>query len=333
MTAPIPPAGPAAGAALPRALPPGGTIALVAPAGSVPVDDQGRLHPKLAAGLERLQAAGYRTVFGRHVFARHGYLAGDDSGRLADLRWALTDPGIDAVICVRGGYGSPRLLEQADFAPLARDFARRPRPLVGFSDLTALLAALTAVTGIPTFHGPTLGSLDEPANLEALLRLIGRDARFPQQVVPMAAPGAPRPRTLRSGRAEGRLVGGNLSLLCALVGTPYEPDPRGAVLLLEDVGEPPYRLDRMLTHLRLAGWLRQVAGIIVGELVDCDPPAGRPSFTAAEVLEERLGDLGVPCLVDVPCGHGRWQLTLPLGARVALDAGAGTVTVLEPVTA
>jgi len=318
---------------LPRAVPAGGTIALVAPSGSVPVAAGGRLHPKLAAGLQRLQAAGYRTVFGTHVFDRWGYLAGSDADRLADLHWALTAPGIDAVICVRGGYGSPRLLEQAGFAELARTFARRPRPLVGFSDLTALLTALTEATGVPTFHGPTLGSLGEAENVDALLQLIGEGARFPAVTGRIPAAGAPQPRTLTGGRAEGRLVGGNLSLLCALIGTPYEPDPRGAILLLEDVGEAPYRLDRMLTHLRLAGWFRQVAGIVVGELVDCDPPAGRPSLTAAQVLRNRLGDLGVPCIVDVPCGHGRWQLTLPLGTRVALDAGAGTLTILDPVVA
>jgi len=286
---------------------PGSKIAVVAPAGPVPAD-------RYRAGLEIL-AARYTLV---HVYdpAAAGplpYLAGTDQQRSEALNRALRDPQVEAIFCARGGYGSLRILEALDGEALRR---RRPA-LVGFSDVTAL-HAWAARLGVPTLHGPVVTQLARlpAAEVEALFAALeGRGLPTLTGLQPAVG-----------GRARGPLRGGNLTMLSHLCGTPWQPDVRGAILLLEEIGEAPYRLDRMLTQLRLARALEGVAGIVVGTLLDCDAPQGPTAalVEARSVVVERLAGLGVPLVLGAPVGHGDHNLALPMGGPPArLDADQG----------
>jgi muramoyltetrapeptide carboxypeptidase len=283
-------------------------VAVVAPAS--PFDRE-----SFEAGLAVL-AARYRPAFDGDLFARRRYLAGDDARRRAELDRALADPVARAVFAARGGYGTLRLL--AGLRP-----PRAPKAVVGFSDLTALHLALQRA-GWVTVHGPVVTQLArQPREAVARLFALLEDGTAP----PPPLAGTP----LVPGIAEGPLVGGNLSLLTRLLGTPRLPRLRDAVLLLEDVGERPYRLDRMWTHLALAGVLGQVRGIALGEFTGCDEPDG--AYGSAEVLAELAAETGLPCVAGLPVGHGALNLALPLGARVRLDGAAGTLAFLEPAVA
>jgi muramoyltetrapeptide carboxypeptidase len=308
MTAPPPAPSPAPLQAPPRVPPPlapGARVALVAPAGPLRGPDD------LARADANVRSLGWEPVVGRHALAHRAYFAGDDADRLADLNAALADPAIDAVWCLRGGYGAMRLLDAVDWAALAG----RPRALIGYSDITALHAAAAArVPGLVTFHGPTARATLTPFSRASLARAL------------MAAGDpcgdAPDARVLRPGRAAGWLAGGNLALLAALAGTPYLPSLRGALLVLEDVHEATYRIDRMLRTLLLGGALDGCAGIVAGQFTDCPEHCdddGRR--TLAEVIGEVAAALDVPAVLDVPIGHVDDQWTLPLGAPAVLEAG------------
>lgn len=293
----------------------GGVIGVCAPSGPVNAE-------RLEAGLAWLRAAGFRPRLAPHLYARAAYLAGTDAERAADLRALLADPGVDAVVCARGGYGAMRLLPELDLG-VAR---AAPKPLVGFSDITALHLAWAAA-GLVSFHGPVLedsASPDGAFNRQALVAALEGTAWPGQLPTP---PDIPAPCTLHDGVVRGRLVGGNLSLIVALLGTPYALNTRGAVLLLEDVHEPPYRLDRYLTQLWLAGKLQAAAGFVIGELVGCEAEGDGPD--ALTVLADRLTPLGKPCAAGFCLGHGRYRLTVPLGVAVELDAGRPALTILE----
>lgn len=252
--------------------------------------------------------------------ARVGYLAGDDGRRIAEWREAVADPEARAIFCARGGYGTMRLLPELDPAPLLA----RPKLLVGFSDVTTIHAVLNRA-GLATVHGPVvtqLGRAPEPA-LAHLEALIFRTAAAAPPGGP--ATGAPGPgaglagtATVRAGRVNGPLVGGSLTLLAHLCGTPYLPPLDGAILLLEDVDEKPYRLDRYLTQLRLSGALSRVAGVVIGQVVGCDAAGLR----GADVLRDLVSALGVPAIEGVPAGHLDANHAVPLGARATLVAPA-----------
>jgi muramoyltetrapeptide carboxypeptidase len=300
----------------PRALGPGARVALVAPAG--PLADGA-----LERAARRVLALGWEPLIGRHAHLRRGYLAGSDDERAADLGDALMSADNDAIWCLRGGYGTMRLLARVDFAPLRL----RPRPLIGFSDNTVLHLAAQKL-GVVTFHGPHPAAPELPRfSLDAL-----------RQVLEGSAPAGPLPspdggggaRALFPGIATGRLVGGNLSLLAATVGTPVQLDARGAILFFEEVGEPGYRVDRLLSQLLLAGLLDEVAGVAVGAISECPDLTHEDAVPAAEVVRERLRPLGVPVAYDLPFGHVPASWTLPLGVVARLDASAGTLELLEP---
>jgi muramoyltetrapeptide carboxypeptidase len=295
----------------PPRLRPGDVVRVVAPSGPVPRDG-------FAAGLARLGAR-YDLRYDEGVFAREGFLAGSDERRLGELRAALADPDARAVILARGGYGMTRILPFLDVAALRA----RPLPLVGFSDGTALLA-YAARAGVVSVHGPVVTQLgllpdDDLAALFALLE-------EPEPGLLLAELAA-----LVPGRVQGRLLGGNLEVFSRLVGTPYLPDVAGAILFLEDLGERPYRVDRLITHLDSAGLFSAIEGVVVGDFSGClEPEALRASSpSVAEVLEERLGRLAIPVLTGAPVGHGSRNRALPYGALVELDARFGTVTALE----
>jgi muramoyltetrapeptide carboxypeptidase len=297
----------------PAALRPGDPVAVVAPAG--PFDRE-----SFEAGL-RLLAGRYRPVVGDGCLARTRYLAGDDARRLHELAAALADGTLKGVFAARGGYGSMRLLPA--LWPKLRSGGGRPKPLVGFSDITALHAAFQAA-GWGSIHGPVVTQLgtQPPAVFERLVALLESPASPPPALTGTALVG---------GVAEGPLLGGNLSVLTRLLGTPYLPDLRGAVLLLEDVGERPYRLDRMWTHLALAGVFHQVRGIALGDFTDCEE--ANADYGSAEVLATLAADTGLPCLAGLPVGHGAVNQPLPLGGSVRLDADAGRLEFLEPAVA
>ena len=295
---------------LPPPLAPGARVALVAPAGPL------RNSAELAAAVTHARALGWEPVTGRHALARHGYLAGTDAERLDDLNTALRDDAIDGVWCLRGGYGVMRLLDDVDYDALRR----RPRTILGYSDITALHAAVGLRSTLVSYHGPTARGALSTFSRDSLERAV-----VAQEDSCGTAVGA---RTLRGGRAEGRLVGGNLALLTALAGTPYAPDYRGAILVLEDVGEATYRIDRMLTQLRLTGALGQLAGIAYGHFTDGTDPHDAGSRPLDDVLREAADVAGIPAVAGIPLGHVDEQWTIPLGAHAELDADSGTLNVL-----
>ena len=311
---------------LPHRLEPGATVALVAPASPPP--DPAIIDDSLAA----LTAQGFRVLPGRHLRARQGFLAGTDRQRAGDLMRAFRDPRVRAIFCLRGGYGTTRLLPLLDYSVI-RD---HPKILVGYSDITALHCAILQRAGLLTFHGPMLASELNRENYPAFSRASWQ--RTLMQPVPPGSicqggpPGSVA--VVRRGRAEGQLIGGNLSLLCALLGTPWQPDFRGRILFMEDVGEAPYRLDRLLTHLHAAGVLAQVAGVAVGVCHNClDPRAtvgGEYRQSVADVLRERLSPLRVPVVVGLPFGHVPHNATLPVGGHALLDARGGDLLLTRP---
>jgi muramoyltetrapeptide carboxypeptidase len=279
--------------------------------------------------LEVLAALGLKGKLGAHVNDRYGYLAGRDADRAADLNAMFRDPEVRAIHCIRGGWGAARLLPLIDFDAVARN----PKALIGYSDITALLLALHACTGLVTFHGPNGASEWNSTNVGWLKRVVwdGEAATFanPREPTRALVPTEHRTRTLHPGKARGRLLGGNLTVLTAIVGSPYLPDFSDSILFLEDVQEAPYRIDRMLVQLKLAGVLERVRGVVWGTCSKCDPGEGFGSLTIPDVLADHLLPLKVPAYYGAMLGHINTQFTLPLGVEVELDADAGTLRMLE----
>lgn len=299
----------------PPALRPGARVALVAPAG--PLADGA-----VDRAVERVRGWGWEPVVGRHARGRHGYLSAPDAERAADLNAALRDDAVDAVWCLRGGYGVMRILPQVDL----RALVRRPRPVIGFSDNTALHLAIQRL-GIVSFHGPhpatkTLTAFSEDAVLRALT------AADPAGILPFPADAAGA-EAIAPGAAEGRLIGGNLALIAATLGTPYAVRPEGAILFLEEVGEAAYRLDRLFSQLRLAGVLDRVAGIAIGGITEVPDEGEEHVPPVIDVLRDRLGDLAIPVAYGFPFGHVDDNWTLPEGVLARLDADSGTLELLE----
>jgi muramoyltetrapeptide carboxypeptidase len=300
----------------PPALFPGARVGLVAPAG--PVAPGG-----IERALEHVHALGWEPVLGPNARGRHGFLAAPDEARLADLEAAMAAPDVHGIWMLRGGYGTMRILDRVRWEIVAE----RPKPIIGFSDNTALHLAL-GIAGLASFHGPNAAAPELPAFARQGLRaLLEGDA--PAGEVPEPA-GAPARETIAPGVAEGPLVGGNLAMVAATLGTPYAIRARGAILVLEEVGEHAYRIDRLLTQLRLAGVLDEVSGVALGAFSKC-PDEGLDGIPhPSDILRERLAGLEVPVLSGLPIGHISDQWTLPLGVRARLDATAQTLEILEP---
>ena len=265
-------------------------------------------------------------MFAPHARARHGYLAGSDSERAADLNRFFRSEEIDAIWCLRGGYGCLRILDQLDYEALRSS----PKAVIGYSDITALHAAIGQLAGVVSFHGPMAGAEISPYAQDALQLLRGTET--PHRLAPPPRDGAPTLRTLRGGRARGPLVGGNLSVLTRLLGTPFEPVFAGCILFLEDIGEAAYRIDGYLSQLRLAGHLASCAGIALGHFSDTQGPQPDP-LSVDEMLSEVLGDLEIPIYRGLACGHVPDQAFLPLGVEVEIDADAGSLRLLHPAVA
>jgi muramoyltetrapeptide carboxypeptidase len=290
----------------------GARVALVAPAGplTLPTD--------LDRALANAKKLGWEPVVGEHAREREAYFAGSDEERLADFNGALADDSIDAIWCLRGGYGAMRLLDRVDYEALRR----RPKTVIGYSDITALHCAIAARAGLASIHGPTARGKLTPFAERSLRAATLRDGD--------ACGAAPDAQTLVPGRARGRLVGGNLALLSAMHGTPYQPRYDGAILVLEDVNEAPYRIERMLLQLRLSGALQSCAALAFGAFTNTGATdkaslGGTRSLDA--VIREAAESVGVPALCGVPVGHIDDQWSLPLGADAELDADEKRLTV------
>jgi muramoyltetrapeptide carboxypeptidase len=309
----------------PPRLAPGVRVALIAPAGPLlERDDRTR-------GQELCHALGYEPIVAPNAGSRYGYLAGTDEQRLADLNAALTSPRVDAVWCLRGGYGMTRILSGVDFAALAR----HPKAVIGYSDITALINAIARKSNLTAFHGPMSRSSLTPFSRWHFDRVLtnlsepGRLGRIPQPA-DVLVPRENRLVTLSPGIAEGRLFGGNLTLIQALIGTPYFPDLDDAILFIEDVGEDLYSVDRMLAHLRLIGALDKLRGVIIGRFTEMKRATEDGGLGFDEVLETYLLPLKIPVAYGFPIGHIDDQWTLPIGVKARLDATACEVEILEP---
>lgn len=274
----------------------------------------------LEAGEQLLRELGFEPRRRPDLTARRGYLAGDDDRRADELMQLVTDPDVGAIVCARGGYGTPRILHRLD----AKAVRKAAKPLVGYSDITALLLWQRRVAGLMGVHGPMFERVHSPSDETAhsLSRALTGTGALPRFA------GDP----LCGGWAEGRLVGGSLSLLAASLGTPWELDTRDAILMIEETGEAPYRLDRMLQQLGQAGKLGAAAGVGVGQLIDCDDRKYEGVDLEA-LLREILEPLGVPVVTNLPFGHGVPNLAWPMGGRAAIDADRGEIELLESAVA
>jgi muramoyltetrapeptide carboxypeptidase len=289
-------------------------IGVIAPAGPATLDTD--------KALQWMRARGYSLKVYPGVYEKDGYLAGSDEVRLGDLHAAFADSEVDAIICLRGGYGTPRLLDSIDFE-LLRDNAK---PFIGYSDITALHLAISRYAGFVTFHGPMLnadllGGKQQPTEFSFFNMLRGQVRAGTVLAHPVAYPLT----TIEPGIAHGRLLGGNLAMITATMGTPYEMDAEGVILLIEDINEPLYRIDRLLTQLRLAGTLHKLRGVLVGDVAGVDVAA------LERLLKQTFEPLKIPVLSGWRSGHCDPNLTLPMGALVRLDAGSKELVLEQDV--
>ncbi|MEM1308156.1 MAG: LD-carboxypeptidase [Cyanobacteria bacterium P01_H01_bin.153] len=303
----------------------GDTVGIVSPAGATFNQTDVDIVADAVRGL------GLVPRLATHALDQYGYLAGRDRDRAADINQFFGDPEIAALLPIRGDWGSARILPYLDYDLIRQN----PKIIVGFSDLTALLLGITAQTGLVTFHGPNGLTAWRPDQTEPF-----RQVLFEGQAFSFANPVAAEDRdrlmqtrfrvqTITPGQARGKLYGGNLSVLSGIVGSPYVPDLTGAILFLEDVGESIYRIDRMLTQLKLAGVLDNLAGFVFGQCTNCGPSGGFGALTLAQVLTDHIAPLGIPAWWNAAIGHMEPILTLPLGIEVMMDATAGRITMTE----
>lgn len=298
----------------PNHLKKGDTIGLITP-GS-PIDEE-----KFQKAINTLEQLGLKAFYTEQIHAKKGYLAGSDSDRLKDLHLMFERKDIKGIWCIRGGYGCTRLLPGIDYALIRKN----PKVIIGYSDITALVNAIYKKTGLICFHGPVASSDPTDYTLEQFQQiLMTRNDRLEIRNAKNH-----QARIIRPGIAKGKLVGGNLSLLTAITGTGYELSLKNKILFLEDIGEKPYRIDRMLTHLRQACDLNSAAAIMLGIFEDCE--GGEDSLSLDEVLEDRLGDLNIPIIYGMSFGHIQDIMTIPIGAKAQLDTSLQTLNILENV--
>ncbi len=308
-----------------RRLRPGDTLGLVSPASATFEREPLRI------ATESLQALGFKVKPGEFVAARRGPFAGTDAQRAADVNAMFADDSVAGVMAMTGGSGCSRIVDKLDYELIRR----RPKFFGGFSDLTSLVNAIHAQTGLVTFHSPMAASEWNDFSVQGF-RAVAMNAEAALLRNPAApstdelVPREERITTLRAGRAQGPLIGGNLTVLASLAGTPYFPDCRGAILFLEDLNEAIYRIDRLLSTLRLTGALGQLAGVVLGRFTKCEPGEGYGSLTLDEVFDDYFLPLGVPVFRGAAIGHIKRKLTVPVGALAELDAAAGTIRLLAP---
>lgn len=310
----------------PPPLQPGDQVGILSPAGAV------FLQNELDIVVDAVRGLGLVPQLAPHVLDRYGYLAGTDRDRANDINQFFADPEIKALLPVTGGWGSSRTLPYLDYEVIRQN----PKILVGFSDLTALLLGIHAQTGLVTFHGPNGLTSWRPDQTTSF-----RQVLFEGGLTSLTSERTPddsdrlmqvknRIQVITPGRAQGHLVGGNLSVLSGIVGSPYVPNLNGAILFLEDVGEDIYRMDRMITQLKLAGVFDQLAGFVFGQCTNCGPDADYGSLTLEQVLRDHIQPLGIPAWQGAAIGHLEPILTLPIGTQVEINTDSGSLRMLEP---
>jgi muramoyltetrapeptide carboxypeptidase len=308
----------------PPRLKPGDCVGLIQPASNIFES------VTVQIAVEIVEALGLKAKVAPHVSDRYGYLAGSDKDRAADVNAMFADPSVHAIMAVRGGWGCARLLPHLDYGLIAK----HPKILAGYSDLTALLLPVFARTGLVTFHAPMGVSTWNTFKVDLLKRVLfdGEAVTFEnvKEVKDTLVQVENRIRTITPGVARGRLLGGNLSVLAGIVGSGYLPDWSGAILFIEEVEEAIYRVDRMLTQLKLAGILDKLNGVVVGNCTKCEPGDGFGSLSLEEVFDDHLKPLKVPAWSGAMIGHIERQFTLPEGLAVEIDATRGTIRMLEP---
>lgn len=298
----------------------GDTLGLIAPSGAV------RTEGAIERAVAETERMGFKVKLGESAGQKYGYLSGTDEVRARDINRMFADDEVDAIVCLRGGYGAMRILDQLDYELIAK----HPKIFMGFSDITALHIALLEKCGLVTFHGPMAAAnwagkpLDDFSR-DSMYRALMNAEPAGELVNP---PEYPR-QTVNPGKAEGQLVGGNLMLIASSLGTPWELDTKDRIIFIEEVGERTYCVDRMLTQLRLAGKFRDCAGVVFGDFADC--PIEYPEFglTLEEIIRDVVAPCGKPVFTGLHCGHCSPKLTLPFGVRARLDADQCTLTVLE----
>ena len=309
----------------PSSLTPGATIGLISPSSAVS-------RSQLENCLSNMEGLGLNFRLGDSVRVKKGFLAGTDEQRLADLHKMFDDPEVEGIICIRGGYGSQRLLSKIDYSLIQRN----PKVFIGYSDITALHLAIYQKSGLVCFHGPNGDSAFSPFTTSAYKQLLfenktsytisSNNSLLQEEYKNLAY-------TIHPGKATGELIGGNLTLLSTLLGTEFQPDLKGKILFIEDIGEAPYRIDRMLTQLLLSGEIQKVAGIALGIFNDCEVEPEDPDYpdtlSLKEVLTERLGTLGVPVMYGLPFGHIADNGALPVGIQAKLDSDDHSLTLIE----
>ena len=298
----------------------GSIIGLIAPA-STPAAEE-----NIERGAAYLEHLGYRVKLGMHIRRKHGYLAGTDEERAQDFNAMVCDKDVNAIFTIRGGYGTPRILRMIDY----RSLKHHPKIIVGYSDITALQLAILRKIGLVTFSGPMTGvEMSKgmaPYTEEHFWRLLTST----KTIGPFHNPAGEPWRILNDGKAQGQLIGGNFSLLACLFGTPFIPELRKSILILEDVDEAPHRLDRMLAQLLNTGVLQQLNGLVFGKFTDCRPSDPKePHLTIDQILEEYTAQVQCPVIANVRSGHTRQRLTVPLGLSTILDTKRNRIAVME----
>ncbi len=301
---------------IPGKIKPGSTIGIIAPASSA-----GEIKTRQA--VEFAKALGYQIKEGKSIYASRGYLAGEDNLRAGDINEMFKSKDIDAIICIRGGYGTPRILDKIDYSVIRKN----PKIFIGYSDITALHIAIHQKAGLLTFHGPMLASdfVDsaESQSIQYLIKMLESKNECIEIVNPMGFP----IKSLTKGKARGKLIGGNLAMICSTIGTPYEIDTKNCLLFLEDIGEEPYKIDRMLTQLRLAGKLRDANGIILCSFTDCHASNESSSLSLQQVIKDIIIKCCKPVLMGYMAGHCKPNITIPIGAEAVMNCESLSLTV------
>ena len=296
------------------------TIGVVSPA-SRPLDDE-----QYYQGIDYLKNLGYNIIESEHVLDQYGYLAGNDENRAQDINLMFRDPQVDAIICSRGGYGTPRILERLDYETIQKN----PKIFVGYSDITSLSLAIWQKTGLITFSGPMvaveMGKGIDPFTEDNFWEIISQTNPIGKLTNPENDP----IQIVKPGKAKGRLLGGCLSLINVVLGTPFCPDFNGAILFIEDVEEEPYRIDRYLAQLKMAGILDVISGLVLGKFVDCVPgELEKPYLELDQIFQDYFADLNIPVIANFAYGHIPVKHTLPIGIEAELDTDQGGLIFIE----
>lgn len=311
----------------PAALKKGDTIGLVCPAYSAFIKEE------VTIAVEGLQIMGFKVVLGKHIFDRYGNLAGKDEDRAADINEMFANKKVDAIMAMHGGWGSARILSLLNY----ENIKNNPKIFIGYSDITALLLSIYSQTGLVTFHGP-VGSSTWNAFTVDYFKTTLIDGNATKMSNPVRKGDAlvqmeDRIYTIQGGKASGKLIGGNLTVLSHILGSMYVPDFKGAILFLEDVQEDTYRIDRMMTQLKITGILNQLAGVVFGKCTDCQPSKNYGSLTLEDIFEDHIKPLKIPAFSGAMIGHIKDKFTVPIGIEATIDADAGTIQLKESAVA